>query len=49
MGMDATDKLPGETNREWGEPIVMNDEIKARVTARWDEFAIVKSPAGETY
>ncbi|MCM2129683.1 4-hydroxy-3-polyprenylbenzoate decarboxylase [Larsenimonas rhizosphaerae] len=49
MGMDATDKLPGETNREWGQPIVMNEEIKARVTARWDEFAIVKPPADETH
>ncbi|MDG1307531.1 MAG: 4-hydroxy-3-polyprenylbenzoate decarboxylase, partial [Porticoccaceae bacterium] len=23
MGLDATNKMPGETNREWGEPIAM--------------------------
>ncbi|MCM2972301.1 4-hydroxy-3-polyprenylbenzoate decarboxylase [Larsenimonas suaedae] len=41
MGMDATDKWPGETTREWGRAISMSDEIKSRVSERWDEFAIV--------
>jgi len=40
MGMDATNKLPGETDREWGEPIVMSDEIKQRVDEIWDELNI---------
>ncbi|WP_106478934.1 4-hydroxy-3-polyprenylbenzoate decarboxylase [Phytohalomonas tamaricis] len=40
MGLDATSKWPGETDREWGVPIAMDDDIKARVSARWDEFAI---------
>lgn len=40
MGMDATNKLPGETDREWGEPIVMSDEIKQRVDDIWDELNI---------
>jgi 4-hydroxy-3-polyprenylbenzoate decarboxylase len=31
MGIDATNKWPGETQREWGTPIVMNSAIKARV------------------
>ena len=31
MGMDATNKWPGETDREWGEPIVMDDKVKQRV------------------
>lgn len=40
MGMDATNKLPGETDREWGRPIVMSDEIKQRVDDIWDELNI---------
>ena len=40
MGMDATNKMPGETNREWGEPIEMDDEVKQRVDALWDELGI---------
>lgn len=40
MGLDATGKWPGETDREWGTPIVMDAEIKARVDARWDELGI---------
>ncbi len=31
MGIDATNKLPGETQREWGTPIVMDAAVKARV------------------
>ncbi len=38
MGMDATNKLPGETNREWGRAIVMSDEIKQRVDDIWGEI-----------
>ena len=40
MGMDATNKWQGETTREWGEPIVMDEEIKSRVDAMWDELGI---------
>ncbi len=40
MGMDATNKWPGETNREWGTPIVMSDEVKQRVDAMWDELGL---------
>lgn len=40
MGMDATNKWPGETDREWGEPIVMDEAVKARVDAIWDELGI---------
>ncbi|WP_347556244.1 UbiD family decarboxylase [Robbsia sp. KACC 23696] len=31
MGIDATNKWPGETQREWGLPIVMDEAVKARV------------------
>ncbi|CAM3874974.1 4-hydroxy-3-polyprenylbenzoate decarboxylase [Vreelandella rituensis] len=40
MGLDATNKWPGETQREWGTPIVMDDAVKARVDSRWDELGI---------
>lgn len=40
MGLDATNKWPGETAREWGTPIVMDETVKARVDERWDELGI---------
>ena len=40
MGLDATNKFPGETNREWGTPIAMTDEIKKRVDSIWGELGI---------
>lgn len=40
MGLDATSKWPGETDREWGVPIDMDSQVKARVEARWDELGI---------
>ena len=36
VGFDATNKWPGETNREWGRPIVMSPEIIKKVDAMWD-------------
>ncbi len=40
MGLDATSKWPGETDREWGTPIVMDEAVKARVSERWNELGI---------
>ncbi|MAJ87848.1 MAG: 4-hydroxy-3-polyprenylbenzoate decarboxylase [Cellvibrionales bacterium TMED148] len=40
MGMDATNKLSGETNREWGEPIAMTDGVKSRVDSIWESLGI---------
>ncbi|MEN3373292.1 4-hydroxy-3-polyprenylbenzoate decarboxylase [Dechloromonas sp. ZS-1] len=40
MGIDATNKWPGETNREWGRPIVMDDAVKARVDQLWDRLGL---------
>jgi 4-hydroxy-3-polyprenylbenzoate decarboxylase len=42
MGMDATNKLPGETDREWGEPIAMDAKVKQRVDDLWGELGIDK-------
>lgn len=41
MGMDATNKWEGETTREWGEPITMDDAVKQRIDAIWDELDIL--------
>src|SRR5574340_888526 len=40
MGLDATNKWPGETQREWGTPIVMSAEVKAKVDAMWSELGL---------
>ena len=40
MGLDATNKWPGETNREWGTPIVMDDAVKKRVDGLWGELGV---------
>ncbi len=40
MGLDATNKWPGETQREWGTPIKMTAEIKEKVNAIWDELGL---------
>lgn len=42
MGMDATNKMPGETDREWGEPIAMDAKVKQRVDDLWGELGIDK-------
>jgi 4-hydroxy-3-polyprenylbenzoate decarboxylase len=40
MGIDATNKWPGETSREWGVPIVMSDEVKRRVDDLWQQLGL---------
>ncbi len=40
MGFDATNKWQGETTREWGVPIEMDQAIKTRVDERWDALGI---------
>ena len=40
MGIDATNKWPGETQREWGRPIVMDAAVKQRVDALWDKLGL---------
>lgn len=45
IGMDATSKWPGETQREWGTPIAMSEDVKKRVDAMWDELGIGSTEA----
>lgn len=40
IGMDATNKWPGETTREWGVPITMSDEVTRRIDCLWQELGI---------
>ncbi|MCM2678248.1 4-hydroxy-3-polyprenylbenzoate decarboxylase [Echinimonas agarilytica] len=44
MGMDATNKWQGETDREWGVPIEMTQDVKTRVDDIWDELGIDLEP-----
>jgi 4-hydroxy-3-polyprenylbenzoate decarboxylase len=40
VGFDATNKLPGETNREWGTPIEMDAAVKEKIGGLWDSLGI---------
>jgi 4-hydroxy-3-polyprenylbenzoate decarboxylase len=40
MGIDATNKWPGETSREWGTPIVMAPAVKTRVDEIWQQLGL---------
>ncbi|MFA6969930.1 MAG: 4-hydroxy-3-polyprenylbenzoate decarboxylase [Gallionella sp.] len=40
MGLDATNKWLGETQREWGTPIVMDEAVKLRVDEMWSELGL---------
>src|SRR5580658_7873883 len=40
IGLDATDKWPGETNRVWGRKLRMRDDIVASVTQKWSSYGL---------
>jgi len=40
MGLDATNKWPGETDRTWGTPATMDKATRARVDAYWAELGL---------
>ncbi len=40
MGIDATNKWPGETSRGWGKPISMDAEVKQRVDRLWRDLGL---------
>jgi len=42
MGLDATNKWPGETSREWGRPIKKSPEITKKIDALWDSLGILE-------
>jgi 4-hydroxy-3-polyprenylbenzoate decarboxylase len=40
IGFDATNKWPGETQRDWGKPIQMTAEIQAKIDKIWNDLDI---------
>ncbi|MDP2375116.1 UbiD family decarboxylase [Reyranella sp.] len=40
IGLDATDKFPGETNREWGRQIRMDQAVVDKVDAMWSGLGL---------
>jgi 4-hydroxy-3-polyprenylbenzoate decarboxylase len=40
IGLDATDKWPGETTREWGREIRMDQAVIDKVDAMWSELGL---------
>ncbi len=40
MGIDATNKWKGETSREWGTPIRMDNAVRDRVDRLWGELGL---------
>jgi 4-hydroxy-3-polyprenylbenzoate decarboxylase len=40
MGLDATHKWPGETQREWGRPIHMDDAVRGRAAALCERLGL---------
>jgi len=40
VGIDATNKQSGETDRQWGAPISMDESTKSRVDALWGELGL---------
>ncbi len=40
MGIDATNKWPGETARGWGRPIAMDEAVRKRVDALWSGLGL---------
>jgi len=40
IGLDATNKWPGETSRVWGIPIEMDDAVIKKVNEKWDSLDI---------
>ena len=42
MGLDATDKWPGEVDRQWGKKIEMDSEIIDLVTRKWPKLGLSK-------
>ena len=40
MGIDATSKWPGETQREWGRTMQMRPDITAKIDRMWDDLGL---------
>jgi 4-hydroxy-3-polyprenylbenzoate decarboxylase len=46
MGLDATNKWPGETRREWGRPIAMDQAVERKVGTWFEQIMAGRSSTG---
>jgi 4-hydroxy-3-polyprenylbenzoate decarboxylase len=47
MGIDATTKIPPETDHEWGAPLESDPDVAAMVARRWAEYGLADINQGE--
>ena len=47
MGIDATTKIPPETEHEWGSPLKSDPRVAAMVERRWQEYGLADLQLGE--
>ncbi|HBB33358.1 MAG TPA: UbiD family decarboxylase [Cyanobacteria bacterium UBA8803] len=47
MGIDATTKIPPETEHEWGAPLESDPDVAAMVDRRWAEYGLADLKLGE--
>jgi len=47
IGLDATNKWPAETKREWGRKIAMDPAVVEAVTAKWGRLGLPGGPFGK--
>jgi 4-hydroxy-3-polyprenylbenzoate decarboxylase len=47
MGIDATTKIPPETEHEWGEPLESDPDVAAMVERKWAEYGLDDLELGE--
>jgi 4-hydroxy-3-polyprenylbenzoate decarboxylase len=40
LGLDATNKMPPETHREWGQQIRMDQEVVDLVSGKWSSYGL---------
>jgi len=43
IGLDATDKIDSETQREWGDILEMDPAVKTKIDTMWEELGIFKT------
>jgi 4-hydroxy-3-polyprenylbenzoate decarboxylase len=47
MGIDATTKIPPETEHAWGDPLESDPEVAAMVDRRWADYGLADLQLGE--
>jgi 4-hydroxy-3-polyprenylbenzoate decarboxylase len=40
LGLDATNKWPAESKREWGTPIRMSQDVIEKVSRGWSDYGL---------